>query len=96
MADDVLGLREEECGDGTSHPELVALGASALVYGPVGVAERPRDPRMRVLSLQVVQVGQVVADHVHRHLARDLAGRVPTHPIRDYKQAAVSVGRSVQ
>jgi hypothetical protein len=51
---------------------------------------------MRVLSVQVVQVGQVVADHIHRHLARDLAGRVPTHPVRDYEQAAVGVGRSVQ
>jgi hypothetical protein len=51
---------------------------------------------MRVLGIQIVQVGQVVTDHVHRHLARDFARRVPTHPVRDYEEAAVSVGRSVQ
>jgi hypothetical protein len=51
---------------------------------------------MRVGSLEVVQVGEVVAHHLHSHLARDFAGRVPTHPVRDYEQPAVSVGRSVE
>jgi hypothetical protein len=37
-----------------------------------------------------------VAHDLHCHLARDFAGRVPTHPIRDYEQSAVSVGRSVK
>jgi hypothetical protein len=40
---------------------------------------------VRIRSLKVVQVGQIVTDHVDRHLARDLAGRVPTHSVRDYE-----------
>jgi hypothetical protein len=37
-----------------------------------------------------------VADDLHRHLARDLARCMPTHPIRDYEEPAVSIGRSVE
>jgi len=37
-----------------------------------------------------------VADDLDRHLARNLARRVPTHPVRDYEKPAVSIGRSVE
>ena len=37
-----------------------------------------------------------MTDHLHRHLAGDFAGGVPTHAVRDYEEPAVSVGRSVK
>ena len=96
MPDDEPGFRKEERRDSASHAELVALCAGALVDCAVRVAKRPGDPSVRVRGLQIVEVGEVVADHVHRHLARDFAGGMPSHPVRDYEQPAVSIGRSVQ
>ena len=47
---------------------------------------------MRVRGLQVVQVGEIVTDHLDGHLARDLARGVAAHPVRDDEQPAVGVG----
>ena len=85
MPDEELCFREEERRDGAAHPQLVALGAGALVDCPVGVAQRPRYPSVDVRSIQVVEVGEIVADHLDSHLARDFARGVPTHPVRDYE-----------
>jgi hypothetical protein len=92
MANDVPRFRKKQRRDGASHTELVPLGTGSLVDGPIGVTQGPRDFRMRVWSFQVVQVGEIVTDHLDCHLARDLARGVTAHPVRDDEQPAVSVG----
>jgi hypothetical protein len=87
---------KEERRYGATHSQFVTLGSRSLVYGAVGIPEGTRDLVMRVLTLQVVQVGKVVAYDLDGHFAGDLAGGVPTHPIRDYEQPAECVGRSVE
>jgi hypothetical protein len=96
VSNDVPRFREKKRGDRASHAELVAFRAGSLVDCAVRVAKRPRNPSVRVRGFQIVQVRQVMADHVHRHLARDFTRRVPTHPVRDDEQSAIGVGRSVQ
>jgi hypothetical protein len=55
-----------------------------------------RDTLVRVRRLQIVEVRELVAHHLHGHLARDFTRCMPTHPVRDYEQPAIRVGRSVE
>ena len=85
VSDNESRLGEKQGRHRAAHAQLVALGPGSLVYGAVGIAQSVGDPLVRFRRLQIVQVREVVAHHLHRHLARDLAGRVPTHPVRDYE-----------
>jgi hypothetical protein len=51
---------------------------------------------VRIRRVEIVQIGEIVADYLHRHLARDFPSRVPAHAVRDYEQPAISVSRSVE
>jgi hypothetical protein len=96
VADEISGLRQKQRGDGTAHSQLVAFCSCSLVNGSIRIAESTGDFFVCVGSLEIIEVGELVAYHLDRHLARDFARRVPTHPVRDYEQPAVSVGRSVE
>ena len=60
------------------------------------MAQGSRHLLVRVCGVQVVEIRKVVAHDLHRHLARDLAGRVSAHAVRDYEKPAILVGRSIE
>ena len=96
MADQISRLREEKRGNRAAHSKLVPLGSRSLENCSIGVAESSRDTLVGVARVEIVQVGEIVAHYLHRHFARDFSRRVATHPIRDYEQPAVCVGRCVE
>src|SRR5919201_1947379 len=85
MTDQIARFGQQQCGYGASHSQLVTLGASPLEYGAVGSAQGTRNSLKGIRRLEVVQVGELVAHHLDRHLTGDLAGSMPTHSVRDYE-----------
>ena len=96
VAHHVPGFGKQERRDRAPHAQFVPFGSRPLENGAIGIAQGVRDAVVRVGRFQIVEVRELVAHHLHGHLARDFPRRVSTHPVRDYEQPAIRVGRSVE
>jgi hypothetical protein len=96
VSNQISRLGQQQRGDRAPHSQLVPLGARALVHGAVRVLQRAGDALVGIPAGKVIEVRALVADHLHRHFAGNLARRVPTHAVRDDEQPTVSVGGCVK
>src|SRR5438270_6776130 len=96
MTHKVAGLRQQKRRYRAAHSELVALGACPLVDCAVGVPQGAGYALVRIVSFKIVQVGELVADHLHGHFAGDLARCVSAHAVRDDEEPAVCIGGSMK
>jgi hypothetical protein len=79
-------------GRSAAHTHLVALGGALLEDSSIGVPKRERYHLKRVGALEIFELLEINRYNFHSHLTRDLAGRVPAHPVRNHKKAAILVG----
>jgi hypothetical protein len=89
-------LREKKGGHRAAHPQLVSLDTRPFEHSPIRVAKCLPHAPLGIGRFQVVEIGEIPADHLNGHLARNLARGVPAHSIRDDEKAAIRIGGSVK
>src|SRR5690606_19978212 len=90
LPDGVAFVGDDQGGNSSAHALLVRLLHRAAVDGPVGGSYGFADGAPGRFVLQgsgVAENSELTRDDLHRHGARYLTSRMPSHPVRDDKNA---------